>query len=315
MNVQKLRQYGINKLEEYKIEDGITKADILLQYTLNLSKVELRLSDREVNKEKEDEYIKYINEVIMGKPVQYITHFQEFMNLKFYVDENVLIPQPDTEILVEKALEIIRLDIEEKNIRKKIDKKQIKHNEKIINNSKYRILDLCTGSGIIAISIENYINNLLKTKLLETNDLVEIYASDISRKAIEIARKNAFNNNKNSKINYILSDMFKNINIKDFDLIVTNPPYIETKTIFELSKEVQNEPHIALDGGEDGLYFYKIIAKEVKKIIKDKGFILLEIGYNQKEKIIDLFKKENYKYIECIKDLEGNDRVIIIKID
>lgn len=164
------------------------------------------------------------------------------MGLNFYVDENVLIPQPDTEILVEETIKII----------KKIMKK----------NDKIKILDLCTGSGAIAISIANYFKN-------KTESIFEVYGSDISKKALEIAKKNAKKNN--VEITFLQSDMFENISktfINQFDIIISNPPYIETKTIKELSKEVQNEPFIALNGGIDGLEFYRIIAKESKTILK-----------------------------------------------
>ena len=154
------------------------------------------------------------------------------MKLNFYVDKNVLIPQPDTEILVEEAL----IKVQE------IENKQKETRSK---SESIKILDLCTGTGAIGISLYKYGKN------------VEIYASDISKKAIEIARRNAIANNAN--IEFILSDMFEQISMCDFDIIVSNPPYIKTDVIKKLSKEVQNEPHIALDGGNDGLNFYKII--------------------------------------------------------
>ena len=173
---------------------------------------------------------------------------------------------------------------------------------------KVKIWDLCTGSGAIAISLEKYLN---LEKYLE-NSNIEIYASDISEKALKIAEKNAKIINQDTNIKFVLSDMFKNIPQKDFDIIVSNPPYIETDTITTLSKEVQNEPLIALDGGNDGLEFYRIIASNGYKYLKNNGTILMEIGYNQKEKVTNIFKESGkYKSIECIKDLSNNDRVII----
>ena len=167
--------------------------------------------------------MKYIDELIQGKPLQYITHYQEFMKLDFYVDENVLIPQPDTEILVEEVLNKI---------------KEIKQ-QKRKNSGCIKILDLCTGSGAIAISIKKYEQD------------VEMYASDISKKALDIAKQNAIENDVN--IEFIQSDMFNNLKSdtkfkNKFDIIVSNPPYIESSEISKLPIEVINEPHIALDG-------------------------------------------------------------------
>ena len=197
------------------------------------------------------------------------------MKLKFYVDENVLIPQPDTEILVEHVLELIK-------------------------DKKLTILDLCTGSGAIAISISKYSKD------------VKVYGVDISEKALNIAKKN--NRNNNTKVEFILSDMFKNLENKKFDIIVSNPPYIKTDEIKTLSEEVKNEPHLALDGGEDGLYFYRIIINEVYKYLNNSGYVCLEIGYEQKNDVIDLIKKSGkYKDIKCYRDLGGNDRVIIFQ--
>lgn len=283
MNIQELRKIGKDKLSLERIEDSNIKVNILLQYVLNLSKTELIInSNKEVEEEKKNLFLKYVGEVIEGKPVQYITNEQEFMDLKFYVNENVLIPQPDTEILVEEVL---------KRISKINDRKTIK------------ILDVCTGSGAIAISIKKYAQNLDKN--------IEIYALDISEQALQIAKKNAENNKVN--INFILSDMFSKVNEKDFDIIVSNPPYIESKTILNLSKEVQNEPHLALDGGEDGLDFYRIIAKDGYVYLNKNGCILLEIGYNQKEKVMELFELEKkYNKGECIQDLAGNNRVLAL---
>ena len=278
MKIQELRNIGRNKLAENNVDDVFIKIDILLQHLLKINKTELIINqENEVTKKDENKFFKCIEEVISGKPIQYITKSQEFMNLKFYVDENVLIPQPDTEILVEEVIKRIN---------------EIKK-EKII-----KVLDLCTGSGAISISIKKYVN-----------ENVEVYATDISEKAIKIAKKNAKNND--VKVNFILSDMFENIKEKEFDIIVSNPPYIESKTISTLSKEVQNEPHIALDGGEDGLKFYKIVAENANKFLKEKGQVFLEIGYNQKESVEKIFEDtKKYFCISCIRDLANNDRVL-----
>ena len=198
------------------------------------------------------------------------------MKLDFYVDENVLIPRADTEILVEEVIN-------------QCSKKQ---------GREYKILDLCTGSGAIGISLAKYIEN------------VEVICVDVSKKALEIAEKNAKNNNVDN-IKFIYSNMFSNIKDK-FDIIVSNPPYIKRKVIEELEKEVQNEPHIALDGGIDGLDFYKIIVNHVYDYLNDEGEVFLEIGYDQKDEVIDLLKHcEKFDKIYSKKDLYGNDRIVV----
>lgn len=276
MKIKELINYGKNKLIENKIEDENIKTKVLLKYILNVDDFYLVIhNDENQDKEIETKFINCINELIEGKPLQYITHHQEFMNLDFYVDENVLIPQPDTEVLVLQTINIIK-QYESGNI---------------------KVLDLCTGSGAIAVSIAKVFKN----------QAVQVYASDISDKALEVAKKNSKKNDVH--INFINSNMFENIDEK-FDIIVSNPPYIETETIKKLSKDVQQEPHIALDGGFDGLEFYKIIASEYEKYLNDNGTLLLEIGYNQKQSVTELFINRN---VECIKDLAQNDRVIIVK--
>ncbi len=224
----------------------------------------------EISKKDEQELLRALEKIKNGYPLQYITHHQEFLGLDFEVNEDVLIPQPDTEVLVENAIKII------------LDK---------YSNKEVKILDLCTGSGAIAISLKKYLPN------------AKVYASDISKKAIDIAKINAEKNC--VKINFINSNMFENIKEK-FDIIVTNPPYIKTDEIEKLSRNVQAEPKLALDGGKDGLEFYKIIAKEVKKYLNEHGTLLMEIGFDQGKVVAELF--ENSK---CIKDYANNDRVVI----
>lgn len=313
MNIQELKKVGVEELSKNNIDDAVIKANILLQFVLKMDRTEVIINcENMVNENRIEEYLSYVKEIVNGKPIQYITNNQSFMGLDFYVDENVLIPQPDTELLVEETIKKIRciLGLEENlykcyNQSEKIEKNNICAHEKRVkrNDEKIKILDLCTGSGAIAVAIENQI---------EKNNInnVELYASDISELALKIAKKNAFANSKNANIRFIKSDMFENINQK-FDIIVSNPPYIERGVIPNLSKEVQNEPHIALDGGVDGLDFYRLIAKEGKNYLQENGFILLEIGYNQKESVSKIF--EEYSNIRCLKDLSGNDRVIEVQ--
>ena len=278
MNIEEILKKEINNLKENNIDNSTLKAKILLANILNVKKEYLLIhSKEEVKQEDKIKYENCIKELIKGKPLQYITNKQEFMGLNFYVDENVLIPQPDTEILVEKAIEIAE------------------------TTQKNKILDMCTGSGCIAISLAKKINN------------VQITAVDISNSALNVANKNAINNNVENKIKFINSDMFNNIEEK-FDIIVSNPPYIETETINKLEIEVQNEPHVALDGGIDGLKFYKIIANNAFEYLNENGYLLLEIGYNQQESVTQLLQDTGkYKNIETIKDLGGNYRVVIAR--
>lgn len=278
MNIEEILKKEINNLKQNNIENSTLKVKILLANILNVKKEYLLIhSEEEVKQEDKIKYENNINELIKGKPLQYITNKQEFMGLNFYVDENVLIPQPDTEILVEKAIEIVE------------------------TTQKNKILDMCTGSGCIAISLAKNINN------------AQIIATDISNNALNVANKNAINHNVENKIKFINSDMFNNIEEK-FDIIVSNPPYIETVKINKLEIEVQNEPHLALDGGIDGLKFYKIIANNAFKYLNENGYLLLEIGYNQQESVTQLLQDTGkYKNIETIKDLGGNYRVVIAR--
>ena len=310
MKLQELIQNSKHELDSLNVEDADIKLKILIEYVFKISKEKLILKYKdEINDKKVEEFRKLLKKLENGIPIQYIINNQEFMGLNFYVDENVLIPQPDTEILVEEVIkycnELRNNESEDKETNKdykeNIEKEPIINKEdKNINKKTIKILDLCTVSGIIGISIYKYLEN------------VEIYASDISQKALNIAEKNT--NLNNAKINFINSDMFENIHIKDFDIIVSNPPYIESKVIESLSKEVQNEPKLALDGGEDGLKFYRCILENAKDYLRKNGAIFLEIGYDQKEKIEEILKSYKiYKETKCIKDFGGNNRVIIIK--
>ena len=281
MKQSELLKKGKEILGNKNINEPNEKASKLLQYILNQTREQFIINSlEEVSKNYEEDYLKELGKIINGMPLQYITHKQEFMGLDFYVDENVLIPQPDTEVLVEEAIKLIK------------------------NNESAKVLDLCTGSGAIAVSIAKYSKN------------TKVIASDISKKALEVANKNVINNNVQN-VELLQSDMFEKLENYKFDLIVSNPPYIESSTIKNLSKEVQNEPEIALDGGKDGLEFYKIILKQAYKYLNKNGYLLLEIGYDQGEKILKLCKEYscNLNLItkKPIKDLGGNNRVIILQ--
>ena len=267
------------RLKLNNIDDSTIIIKQILSYTLNKDQQYFVINgDKELQFEEEKNAKEAIDKIISGIPIQYITNKQEFMTEEYYVDENVLIPQPDTEILVEEVLKICAN-----------------------NNCSAKILDLCTGSGAIAIS--------LKKRMMKST----MFASDVSIKALNIARKNA--NINGTEINFIESDLFDKIQEKDFDIIVSNPPYIKKEVLKTLSKQVQNEPTLALDGGESGLEFYEKIANEAYIYIKNNGFLCLEIGYDQAKEVEEiLIKNKYYKDMRVIKDLSNNDRCIISKI-
>lgn len=280
MNISETLKESIKILDENGILDSKQKARRLLAFVLNKEKEYLMIHE---NEEIEDKlystYLDKLERLKNAEPLQYILGNQEFMGFDFYVDKNVLIPQPDTEILVQEVIEIVQRN----------------------DLKRPKILDLCTGSGAIAISLAKLIKDSI------------VYGSDISKEALKIAENNSIANQAN--VLFMKSDMFKGI-FKDFrfNIIVSNPPYIETETISKLDKEVQNEPHLALDGGIDGLKFYKEIAQNAKEFLETNGFLALEIGYNQKEKVEQILKENGYKNIYCLKDLAGNNRVIVSQI-
>ena len=261
---------GIKYLVEKEIENGQIDAWYLFSHIYNIDRAKYFLhSNEETSIIKYDTYMDLIKKRAKHIPLQYILGYQEFMGLRFKVNEHVLIPRQDTEILVEEVLRV---------------------------SSNKDVLDLCTGSGCIIISL---------MKLGNINRAVGV---DISRKALEIAKENASINKVN--IEFKQSDLFSRVHDK-FDIIVSNPPYIPNWEINRLSPEVRDyEPHLALDGKEDGLYFYRSIAKKVKDYLNPGGYIFFEIGYNQVDDLKKILKDEGIKEVKVIKDLSGLDRVI-----
>lgn len=279
MLLKELQKMGIKELKQKGIEESEVKARLLLQHELKVTREYLIINNNEqIEKKIEKKYIEDIQKIIQGVPLQHITQKQEFMGNTFFVNENVLIPRPDTEVLVEEVINILRKE------------------------KSTKILDICTGSGAIAISIAKNIEN------------VKIYATDISKNAIEVAKKNAKINKVEEKIEFIESNLFKNISENDFNIIVSNPPYIESEVIKTLDIEVQKEPIIALDGGIDGLDFYREIIEKANKYLSKNGYLCLEIGYHQKEEVTKIIEKYKYKDTYSKKDLGNNDRIIITKV-
>ncbi len=280
MTIKQAMIKGITLLKLEKVSTPKLKARLLLQYVLKKPRQYLIVYDNQkLTDQEEQDYLKYIEQLKQGEPIEHITHQKEFMKLNFYVDENVLIPRQDTEILVEEAIKIA----------KKIKAK--------------KILDLCTGSGAIAISLAKYLEN------------VDLTALDISGKALDVAISNAKNNHVQDKITFIESNLFQNLGKQKYDMIVSNPPYIKRKELETLDKEVKKEPKLALDGGEDGLAFYRTIIEQGYEYLKYGGYICLEIGYDQKEEVMQMIEgKKQYMGTYCKKDLYDNDRVIVTKL-
>ncbi len=281
MTIKETMRKGMIKLKTGNVTEPNLKSRLLMQYILNKPRQYLIVYDDQIlTLRQEVDYFKSIKRLIEGEPIQHITHQQEFMKLNFFVDENVLIPRPDTEILVEEAIKIAK------------------------KTKAKKILDLCTGSGAIAVSLAKYLDD------------VEITAIDISSKSLQIAIKNAKSNQVEDKITFIESDLFSNIPDDKYDIIVSNPPYIRKDVINTLTKEVQKEPKIALDGGEDGLEFYRKIVCESAKYLKFRGYLCLEIGFDQKKDVINIINNER-KYVGtyCKKDLYDNDRIVVTVLD
>ncbi len=279
MTIKEAIKKGTINLKIKGIEEPNLKARLLMQYVLNKSRQYILVYDnKQLTQAQEFQYFRNIEKLIKKFPLQHITHQQEFMKMTFYVDENVLIPRPDTEILVEEVIQIA----------KKINAK--------------KILDMCTGSGAIAVSLAKYIPDS------------RITAVDISSKALNIAKKNAKSNQVENQITFVESNLFENLPKEKYDIIVSNPPYIKNEEIKTLDKEVQKEPKLALDGGIDGLDFYRAIIKQDYEYLKFNGYLCFEIGYDQKEEVMELIKQEEkYKDTYSKKDLYGNDRIIITK--
>ena len=280
MTIKETMRKGMLMLKNNNITEPNIKSRLIMQYVLNKPREYLMIYDREVLMLRQEvNYFKAIKKLCQGLPLHHLTHSQEFMKMTLYVDENVFIPRQDTELLVEEVIKIS----------KKINAK--------------KILDLCTGSGAIAVSLAKYIKES------------QITPTDISAKALNVAKLNSKNNNVEDRITFIESDLFKNISKEKYDIIVSNPPYIKKEVIKKLEKEVQKEPQIALDGGYDGLDFYRKIIEEADEYLKFHGYLCFEIGYDQKKEVEELIEAQG-KYIDtyCKKDLCDNDRVVITKL-
>lgn len=264
--------FGEEKLNSAGIEDAKHDAWLLLTFICKIDRTFYYVHmDEDMSVEQVTEYESILSKRAEHVPLQYITGEQEFMGIPFRVNDAVLIPRQDTETLVEEALKVIRPGM--------------------------KVLDMCTGSGCILISI---LKNIVD---------VEGYGYDISKQAINVAKENAKLNHVNAT--FERSDLFEDVS-DTFDVIVSNPPYIPTEVISGLMPEVaMYEPMQALDGKEDGLHFYRRIIADASKYLKPDGKLLFEIGHDQGESVPKLMKDAGFKEVRVIKDLAGNDRVVI----
>ena len=260
-------------LKENNFETYSLDVELLLMEVTGFSKSKLYTNTEYVLKEEElEKFLNLFNRRLKCEPIAYILGKCEFMGMDFLLDNNTLIPRPDTEILVEKAIDII-------------------------NKNKFKnVIDIGTGSGAIAISLGKYCN-------------INIDGVDINEKALIVAKKNS-EINKIKNINFTQSDIFSKVD-KKYDVIISNPPYIKTDEINSLEKNVKDyEPLLALDGGKNGLIFYENIVNNSKKYLKDKGYLMFEIGYEQANDVKKMMEDNNFYNITVLKDLSGLDRVI-----
>lgn len=287
---QEILAFGEEKLHKSGIEQTEAKscAWILFSYCFCMSRIDFLMNCiewQEMSAEDEthlQQYKELLKKRASGIPVQYLTHEQNFYGYDFYVDERVLIPRQDTEVLIECVEQMVAQEL--------LRKQQM---------TAGTLLDLCTGSGCIAITLAN----VLKWD--------KVWASDISEDALCVAQQN--NMAHGSLVEFRQGDLFAPFEQfkAAFDVIVSNPPYIESAVLKTLSKEVlEHEPCMALDGREDGLYFYRRIVKEASEYLKKEGLLFLEIGYNQGEAVKALCNEAGYENVRVVADLAGLDRVV-----
>lgn len=271
---------GTEKLKQAGVPDPEIDAWYLLEYTTGINRAfyyadpEKELADAERKK-----YEELIGIRAARVPLQHITGTQEFMGIEFYVNENVLIPRQDTEVLVEEALKILKEEVSGEA------------------KSSVRVLDMCTGSGCILLSFLHY-----------ATSNVSGTGSDFSAEALKVAEKNARRLEEHAE--FVKGDLFENVKGK-FDMILSNPPYIPTAEIADLQDEVRlHDPLEALDGKEDGLYFYRRIIKEAPEYLETNGFLMFEIGYDQAEPVTALMQDSGFTDITVKRDLAGLDRIV-----
>ena len=273
MQVGEAIRWAKARFERSNIENPSYNAEMLLQYVLGKKRNDLYFGNVEIPERSMKLLGGYVEKRCMHMPVAYIAREIEFMSLPFFVNEKVFIPRPETEVLVEIAMTKLR--------------------------SGDKVIDMCTGCGNIAVGLAKYSS-------------CEVNACDISPEAIEIARGNAVRNGVLRLISFLEGDMFGPLRVKrEFDLVVSNPPYIRHDEIRSLPEEVRNfEPRIALDGGADGLRYYFSLSRHANSFLKPGGYLIVEVGFDEAQEVCEIFKK-HFESIEIIKDYAGIQRVIV----
>lgn len=268
--LQELLNEGIEELKKACIEDAKIDAWYLMEYAFSINRMQYMMKqDKIAQEETAKKYMQLILKRSCHIPLQHITGQQEFMGYPFLVNQHVLIPRQDTEILVEEVLK---------------------------QTEQADVLDMCTGSGCIIVALE---------KMGKLNRAV---GADISEKALEVAKTNGIRLETN--VEWIQSNLFEQVT-GQYDIIVSNPPYIESKEIDLLMPEVKDhEPLLALDGHADGLYFYQTITRECISYLKENGMLYYEIGYNQGNAVKEILESNGFTNVHIIKDLTGLDRVV-----
>lgn len=292
MTYHEMLQYGRQTLENAGIDDAALDARYLLEWISGYSHADLILmAPKPVEETIVQRYQQVVERRAYHIPLQHITHEQSFMGYSFYVNEHVLIPRQDTEILVETAYHKIR---EEYRVECKPGQTAISPDKSI------RILDLCCGSGCIGISL---------AKMLQTIGYsVDLTLADLSEEALKVAKQNA--DRLDCKAVLVQGDLFENIE-SSYQILVSNPPYIRTGDIPELMQEVkEHEPYMALDGRTDGLYYYRRIVEKLADYIEDDGYVFFEIGFDQAEDLRKIFVEHGFQNMKVQKDLTGHDRVV-----
>jgi len=271
-------------LEKHGVSEAKADADLLLAFVLGVPRDRLYWEPGlEIAPPLKEKYLKLLVRRAQREPLAYLLKYREFMGLVFYVDNRVLIPRPETELLVEKALEYIK-------------KYRWQNQAYCRQEKKVKILDLCTGSGAVAVSLARFCPEAALT------------ATDLSSAALEVARYNAAK--MQVAIDFRQGDLFQPVTGEKFDLIVANPPYVSEKEYALCAPEVKKEPKLALLAGEDGLDFYRKIASQVSRFLYPGGAVLLEIGCSQGQAVRSLFARENYETTIFL-DYAGLDRIVL----